>query len=421
MHQKNGNAQTRHSGEQRLNAEGTNVPTFVLTYSFNYSQFDSSELQDKARSTLTNFISFVAQTFDGLLENGKALRNLYLECISQCENGKKIFNSWLDCDFGASRYVARSAMEISTWFEKLPPKIQRFVRQHVQKWSVAALRELSKVSESLVKEVVISGKKTAAQIKQLQERNCKNAVQKSNCAPATENSALVQKELELVPGTRVVVTNENTGWNGQPGIITSVANNDEFWVLLDHTVAQGMLVNHLLKSNQIRLETQRTSNSKASSVQMFTAAEVEIMKAEAVKQYSVEKAELEQARFLEIKSAALEAAKKEIIAYKQHAQKMTLKAKQLIQQLTESEREIKRLQDLVQEKEAIIAQMEQQTLHPDLDLVISSFGEIAENLGWNGWRRSGYRDQNGTLHKGISAISAFVLDLTREYNTTKYQ
>lgn len=41
-------------------------------------------------------------------------------------------------------------------------------------------------------------------------------------------------------------------------------------------------------------------------------------------------------------------------------------------------------------------------------------GEIGETLGWNGWHSSGYRDSNGTLHKGINAISAFVSDLTHE-------
>ncbi|WP_158633035.1 hypothetical protein [Dulcicalothrix desertica] len=38
-----------------------------------------------------------------------------------------------------------------------------------------------------------------------------------------------------------------------------------------------------------------------------------------------------------------------------------------------------------------------------------------ERSEWNGWNRSGYRDSNGTLYKGISAISAFVSDLTREF------
>ncbi|MBW4599170.1 MAG: hypothetical protein KME29_06025 [Calothrix sp. FI2-JRJ7] len=76
--------------------------------------------------------------------------------------------------------------------------------------------------------------------------------------------------------------------------------------------------------------------------------------------------------------------------------------------------EVERLKASIQEKDALIAQM-QQTSAPDLDSVISSLGEVGETLGWNGWRRSGYRDCNGTLHKGISAISAFVLDLTREF------
>jgi histone H3/H4 len=56
-------------------------------------------------------------------------------------------------------------MEIWAWFDKLTPKIQRLVRQNVQKWSVSALRQLTKVSNDLVKELVRTGKKTAQQVK----------------------------------------------------------------------------------------------------------------------------------------------------------------------------------------------------------------------------------------------------------------
>ena len=77
--------------------------------------------------------------------------------------------------------------------------------------------------------------------------------------------------------------------------------------------------------------------------------------------------------------------------------------------------EVERLQNLVQKKDAQLTQM-QQISAPDSDSVISEFGEIGENLGWNGWHRSGYRDRNGTLHKGMNAISAFVCDLAREYH-----
>jgi histone H3/H4 len=45
-------------------------------------------------------------------------------------------------------------MEISAWFDKLPAKVQRLVRQNVQQWSVSALRQLTKVSHDLVKELV---------------------------------------------------------------------------------------------------------------------------------------------------------------------------------------------------------------------------------------------------------------------------
>ncbi|MBW4604141.1 MAG: hypothetical protein KME29_32375 [Calothrix sp. FI2-JRJ7] len=65
-----------------------------------------------------------------------------------------------------------------------------------------------------------------------------------------------------------------------------------------------------------------------------------------------------------------------------------------------------------QQEELIILQ---QTSLSESDSIISSFGEVGENLGWNGWCRSGYRDTSGMLHKGINPLRAFVSDLTREY------
>ncbi|MDY6899983.1 MAG: hypothetical protein SWZ49_18175, partial [Cyanobacteriota bacterium] len=52
-------------------------PPFVFATNFDYSQFENSELQNKAKSTLNKFIGFVRQTFDGLLTNGQALNSIY--------------------------------------------------------------------------------------------------------------------------------------------------------------------------------------------------------------------------------------------------------------------------------------------------------------------------------------------------------
>ncbi len=144
---------------------------FTIIYCFDYSNFSNSELESKAQKTLSNFLGFVRQTFDGLLENGQALNSIYQDCIANSPKGKKVFDNWLASDdFGASRYIAKASIEIYNWFSKLPKRLQRLVRTNVQKWSVTALRQLTKVSHDLVKELVRSGKKTAAQIKKEREK-----------------------------------------------------------------------------------------------------------------------------------------------------------------------------------------------------------------------------------------------------------
>ncbi|BAZ08967.1 hypothetical protein NIES4071_07730 [Calothrix sp. NIES-4071] len=115
------------------NSEAGSILPVALVYNFDYSQFALPDLQSKAKSTLGTFLGFVRQTFDGLLEVGRALQDLYFDCLRECPDGKKIFSSWLKSDdFGSSRYIATSAMEIWVWFEKLSPKIQRLVRQNVR-------------------------------------------------------------------------------------------------------------------------------------------------------------------------------------------------------------------------------------------------------------------------------------------------
>lgn len=123
-----------------------------------------------------------------------------------------------------------------------------------------------------------------------------------------------------------------------------IGNNDDFWVLLDQTIAQGMVTKHLLKSHQLRLET--IISTLTASTQTLTTANVEQIKAEAIRQYQQEKADTEQRRFIEIRDAALEAAKKEIIAAEKHAQNMTAKYRALVEHLRASNQEIVRLHSL---------------------------------------------------------------------------
>jgi hypothetical protein len=461
----------------------------VLAYNFDYSQFDNPDLEVKARNTLGNFLGFVRNTFDGLLENGRALQSLYNECIALNQDGKKVFQAWLASnEFGASKYVATSAMEIWAWFDKLTPKIQRLVRQNVQKWSVSALRQLTKVSNDLVKELVRTGKKTAQQVKKSGGVIAKQSLQNAKSQLDSPTHPLPHSPAPLGPGVRITVKNDDMGWNGHSGIIMS-NDGDNFWVLLDHTVAQGMFVKNLLKPHQIEPEVQRAV-TKPYKGEFFTAAQVEEKIAFALAQRDREKAEEEQGRFIEIRDAALQAAKRELQAAKQYAQKMAQEKQALIKQLTATEQElqsmhvlqienqkleqrvaelenalagastnnwgntfnaqaakvvnsdlektiaplmakVERLQNVVELKDKELTQLraigikQQEELKvlqqntasaPDYEEVITTFGELGQSLGWNGWGRRGYRSEDGTLHTGIDALAAFISDLTHSDN-----
>lgn len=312
-----------------------------LTYNFDYDQFDKPDLQNRAKNTLGEFLSFVRSSFEALVENGRVLQDFYNDCLHKCPNGKKVFEEWLlSDDFGASRYLARSAMEIYLWFEKLSPKVQRLVRQNVQNWSVSALRQLTKVSTDLIKELVRDGKKTAAQVKEEGGKRKEESVREreggnSNIPPLLQT--------ELAPGMRIVVTGDSNGWNGHRGIIIS-QSGDAWWVLLDHAVAQGLNTKQLLKSSQIELEGK---DNKINSKEIFTAVQVEKKIKEALVQRDKEKADEEQGRFAEIRDAALRQAAVELQQAQQVAQQVMQEKEELVQQLLERERELENNRSLI--------------------------------------------------------------------------
>ena len=326
---------------------------FPIIYSFDYSNFSNSQLESKAQQTLSNFIGFVRQTFDGILENGKALNSIYQDCIAHCPKGKKVFDNWLASDdFGASRYIAKAAIEIYNWFSKLPKRLQSLVRANVQKWSVSALRQLTKVSHDLVKELVRSPKKTAAEIKKEREKEqgererVREGGKEQSLTPISPTPPL------LAPGTRIIVTKCDRGWTGSAGIIMSEWKGD-FWVLLDHVVAQGMNSKNLFKPHQIQPEFQKTAIKTASPKHMFSAAEVEKQVAEALQQREREKAEEELGKFVEIRDAALKAAKEEISAAKKHAAQMEQAKQRLIEQLIAKDNELDHVRGLVEENQRL--------------------------------------------------------------------
>jgi chromosome segregation ATPase len=249
----------------------------------------------------------------------------------------------------------------------------------------------------------------------------------------------------------------------------------------------GCNTKHLFKSNQIQPEVTQ-STVQTNSIQMFTLAQVEEKIASALAQHEKEKAEEELRLFIEIRDAALQAAKEELLAAQQHASALTQAKQDLAQQLMTKERELEELRSLGrknQQLEQRVVQLEkalensnenrwgntfnqqatkvinselEKTITPlmseverlngllearsqelaqlqairtkqqeELNVlqqqsasksseIFAQFGEIGERFGWVGWSRRGYRTASGILHTGLSAISAFVSDLTREYN-----
>jgi hypothetical protein len=388
---------------------------FSLAYSFDYDRFAKPDLQTKAKSTLGNFFGFVRQTFDGLIEIGRSLQNFYFDCLAFCPNGKKVFEDWLSSnDFGASKYIAKSTMEIYAWFEKLPSRLQRLIRQNVQSWSVSALRQLTKVSHDLVKELVRSGKKTAAQVKQEGGSERAREGENKQVLPNEEVNPIPSSPIpELAPGMRVVVKEDDTGWNGHSGIIMS-KREGEFWVLLDHTVSQGMEVKHLLKPHQIQPKAQLPVR-KANSQELFTAAQVEQKIAEAIAQYNHEKAESEQGRFIEIRDAALQAAKREIQAAQEYSRalakplgtRIAQKNQELIEQLAAKDSEI---------HSAILFQSRYtnalQTKNRQLEKRVAELEKALENSSANNWGNT-FNNQaakvvNKELEKTISPLMSEV-------------
>jgi hypothetical protein len=371
-----------------LNLDTSNIIPIVLTYNFDYGQFTLPELQSRAKSTLGNFLGFVRQTFDGLLKVGRTLQEFYFDCLRECPQGKKVFEEWLySQDFGSSRYIATSAMEIWAWFNKLPSKIQYLVRENVQKWSVSALRQLTKVSNDLVKELVQTGKKTAQQVKNSREglnSRSKKVENTSKLALTSSPSHVLPPSPSLPPfqpGVRIIVMGEDTGLNGQRGIIIS-KSEDGIWVLLDCTVAQNMEIRHLFKPHQIQPEVQQPVSFKGYG-QFFTAAQVEEKIAEALAQRDKEKAEEKQGLFIEMRHVAEQAVKRELVAAEQYAQKMAQAKQALLEQLAAKEEELQSMRALQIKNQILeqrVAELEQALSDASINNWNNTFTSLAAKV-----------------------------------------
>jgi hypothetical protein len=369
--------------DQYIDRQADDIAPFTVTYSFDYQQFTDPGLQNKAKTTLVNFLGFVRQTFDGILASGKALQEIYNDCLAVCPHGKQVFNTWLlSADFGASRYIASSAMKIYTWFEGLPKRIQRLVKEKVQNWSVAALRQLTKVTHHLVEELVGSGKKTAAQIKSTSGTTATNTkATNSTYIPTNHEQTDIPK---FAPGVRVVVVDGE--WEGYKGIITAkweLNGNESWWVLLDHTVSQGSVTKTLFKPAQIQLEIVVAKRGSRNHLETFTEKQVEEKIAEALAQREREKTEEELGRFVEIRDAALKAAAEELKAAAQHSQKMAQEKEKLVEQLMETEKQLAAGQNIFiknQQLEQRVAELEKSLEEANQSRWHNTFSKQAANL-----------------------------------------
>lgn len=138
------------------------------TLDFDYlTDFDGNKvLIEEAKAVSKSFGSFLRRTFKDLTRLGTELWGLYNKCVDSLgkTEGKKKFNRWLDAEFGNSQNLARTAMSLSQWLNTLSPGMQRLVAKNVKKWSVAALKKLTSLTDELVAVLVKSGKQTVKSI-----------------------------------------------------------------------------------------------------------------------------------------------------------------------------------------------------------------------------------------------------------------
>lgn len=346
------------------------IASVYPTKSFDYARFDDPELQIKALNTLGNFLGFVRQTFDGLIESGRALQDLYYDCIAFYPDGKKLFDEWINsAEFGASRYIARSAMEIWKWFDSLKPRIQKLVRSTVQNWSVTALRQLTKVSTDLVEELVRSGKQTAASIK-LAKVSSKSGGEGANASGSTPSPTV-----QFAPGMRVVVVKDDQGWTGASGVINSASDHqpDSVWVLLDAVASAGSATKNLFRTCFLQpeaeyIEQQRQLQEKNAArvtqqkqEKKYTQSEVQQLLAEARAQWEKEKAEEQLGTKIAQREAAISSAKEEYASLQRSLTQALESNRQLKIQLNQQQQEYEQVRSLAtrnQELEQRVRELE---------------------------------------------------------------
>ncbi|MCT7964526.1 hypothetical protein NG791_27990 [Laspinema sp. D1] len=161
-----------------------------LCFEYNYASFGSEALQHQAKTTLSQFFSFVHHTFVSGLEIGRSFRRLLHElCLEHgLRQGEQRFEDWLrSSDFGGSTWMARSLIQISEWFDSQRQRIQRLILKSVQSWSISALKELTKIGdEHLLLRLLKAGKQTV------------NSIRKARHGSITLGQPVTEADWELV-------------------------------------------------------------------------------------------------------------------------------------------------------------------------------------------------------------------------------
>jgi hypothetical protein len=152
----------------------------------------STHLESQKRRINKKFLGFLKRTFKDLVEIGDELTLLKQE-MNPTE-----FREYLGEEFGGSKYLAQTAIAISSWFNGLSERLKTHILnaksiKTLSNWSLAALRELPKVGEETVRSLLKFG---AVSVKKIR-------------AAAGASST---KTLKPTPGAEVLETSLQEAW-----------------------------------------------------------------------------------------------------------------------------------------------------------------------------------------------------------------
>jgi len=434
-----------------------------LPNSFDYEgRFESLSLLEQALEAKRSFLDFCRSTFDRLLEQGSNLWHFYYQCIKDLgeEKGKAAFHDWIDSEeFGTTKYLAKIAMDFSPWFRILAPKLKKLVRRKASDFSAAALKELTKVPESLLEDLLVNSDK-------LTQASIKNAV--------ADFLKLEGKHPKLRKGGYAEIIIENHQMKGQIGQLIDKPDELGNVVLLLEGEAEFLFKVEELKPVKKPPSSQKPAGAPTTAEPLYTQEQLTELIADAIAEHQEKKAVAEIDQISQIRAAAIAEAGVEIESLIANVNTLTQANQNLQQQLEEKEiekREIAELQSAqlqeenqqlrhqVQELKKLLVGSEttaqtqtadqnaptanveleksyqnllqnQQKLEQDLneykaieastvksggltktedvDVLATELATALELFEIPGWGRQGYHASNNRVYQGWEAIKAFL-------------